>query len=159
MKKVLFTFLIINFFGIALHNNANAQTTDTFKDLIKQYEKSIESADTVLAAKIWSKSADVSFINPRGTEFGWTGVKNIYKMFGDFFTARKLQDTDEKITIYENTAWLTFDWVFDAAFKGNNQKIQTRGRETQIWHMESDGWKLVHVHYSNMPVTGQGQGF
>ena len=65
----------------------------------------------------------------------------------------------KKVSVYGDVAWLTFEWVFDATFKSNNEPLQTKGRETQIWHKEKGTWKLVHVHYSNMPVTGEGQGF
>src|SRR5690242_5081669 len=41
------------------------------KDLIAKYAKSVDDADTTLAAKVWSNSADVSFIHPRGHERGW----------------------------------------------------------------------------------------
>ena len=66
---------------------------------------------------------------------------------------------NEKVSVYGDVAWLTFEWVFDATLKVNNQKLQTKGRETQVWRKIKEEWKLVHVHYSNMPVTGQGQGF
>jgi ketosteroid isomerase-like protein len=71
----------------------------------------------------------------------------------------ELHGADKKVTVYGYVAWLTFTWVFDAAFKGNNQSIQTKGQETQLWRRRDGQWKLVHVHYSGMPVTGQGQGF
>lgn len=37
--------------------------------------------------------------------------------------------------------------------------MQTKGCETQIWRKSHNEWKLVHIHYSGMPVTGQDQGF
>lgn len=53
-----------------------------------------------------------------------------------------------------------FYWVFDAIFSGENpQEIQTKGREKQVVKKFGDEWKLVHVHYSNMPVTGEREGF
>ena len=160
MKQLFLSLIISCAFIIALGNKAMSQRTDTtFQSQIRQYEQSIDRADTILAAKLWSKGDEISFINPRSTEYGWSGIKNIYKMFADNFTDRKLHGFDEKVTVYGDVAWLTFEWIFDATFKSNNQKIQTKGRETQIWRKEKGIWKLIHVHYSGLPVTGQGQGF
>jgi hypothetical protein len=37
--------------------------------------------------------------------------------------------------------------------------ITERSRETQIYRMTGGQWRLVHVHYSAMPVTGGRRGF
>lgn len=155
---ILMLLVVTTLFGV--QQNAAAQTNNkVFAGLIRQYEQSINGADTVLAAKIWAQTPEVSFINPRGTEYGWSGVKSVYKMFRDGFTKRELHGANENVTVYGDAAWLTFTWVFDAIFKGKNQPIQTKGRETQLWHRTGGQWKLVHVHYSGMPTTGEGQGF
>ena len=58
----------------------------------------------------------------------------------------------------EDAAWSDFYWDFNATFK-DGTPIQTSGRETQVYKKEPDGWKIVHVHYSGMPVTGEREGF
>lgn len=75
------------------------------------------------------------------------------------FAKRELHGSKEKTTIYGDVAWLTFEWVFDATMKADNSPIQTKGRETQLWRKINNQWKLVHIHYSGMPVTGEKQGF
>jgi hypothetical protein len=162
IQAVVFTTIFISY-------SANSQTsqpknqyvTDSalFNTLVAQYVLSINQADTVLASKVWAHTGEVSFINPRGNEYGWNGVKNIYQMFKDNFSTRKLSFFDLKYADYGNVAWMEFYWVFDATLKMNNNPVQTKGRETQIWRKVNDEWRLVHVHYSGMPVTGQGQGF
>jgi ketosteroid isomerase-like protein len=57
-----------------------------------------------------------------------------------------------------NFAWLEFYWVFDAVTTIDNGKVQTKGRETQIWRKTGNDWHLIHVHYSDMPATVQAQG-
>jgi hypothetical protein len=47
---------------------------------------------------------------------------------------------------------------FDATQEMMNKPIQTKGRETQIWRKLDNEWRLVPIHYSGMPVTGQDQG-
>ncbi|MBN1185715.1 MAG: nuclear transport factor 2 family protein [Bacteroidales bacterium] len=65
----------------------------------------------------------------------------------------------ERYSIYDDIAIVEFYWVFDAVLKANNAQMQTKGCETQIWRKSHNEWKLVHIHYSGMPVTGQDQGF
>lgn len=71
-------------------------------------------------------------------------------MFGSSFTKRNLKSYDETIRLYGNMAVLEFYWIFDATFSGgNSEQIQTKGRE----------WRIVHIHYSGMPETGEREGF
>jgi hypothetical protein len=127
-----------------------------FNALITQYINSINEADTDLASKIWAPTTEVSFINPGGTEYGWDGIKNIYKMFRENFSARKLAFYNLKYSYYGDVSWVTFYWIFDATLKPNNNVVQTKGRETQIWRKLNSEWRLVHVHYSEVPAAGQG---
>ncbi len=158
--------------ALILNNPANSQTEQKsqsikiplpdsifFNSLVALYAQSIDQADTILASELWAPTAEISFINPGGTEYGWNGVKNIYKMFKDNFSTRKLSFFDVKFAYYNDVSWLTFYWIFDATLRINNSSVQTRGRETQIWKKVNREWRLVHVHYSGMPVIGQGQGF
>jgi hypothetical protein len=158
--------MILNSPGHAQVDYQKTQTEKTplpdsvfFKSLVTEYAQSIDQADTLLALKIWAPTSEISFINPRGTEYGWEGIKNIYTMFRENFTARKLSFYNIKYAYYGNVSWLTFYWIFNATLKTDNTAVQTRGRETQIWKKINYEWRLVHVHYSAMPVTGQGQGF
>ena len=127
-----------------------------FHSLVAHYARAIDEADTVLASKVWSPTAEISFINPQGTEYGWKGIKNIYQIFKDNFTSRKLSFSYIKFAYYGDVSWLTFNWTFDATLKTNNSAVQTKGRETQIWRKINYEWRLVHVHYSEKPVTGRG---
>jgi SnoaL-like domain len=158
---------------LILNNPANSQTEQQknqsakiplsdslfFNSLVALYVQSIDQADTTMATNIWAHTAEISFISPSGTEYGWDGVKNIYKIFKDNFSARKLSFSDLKYAYYGNVSWLTYYWIFDGTLKSNNNTVQTRGRETQIWRKINYEWRLVHVHYSEMPATDQGNSF
>lgn len=173
MKSRVINLIVALAASVVLINQANSQPgqqkgqstkiplSDSafFYSLVTQYAESINQADTILGRKIWAPTAEISFIHPRGTEYGWNGVKNIYNMFKDNFTARKLSFYNLKFAYYGDVSWVTFYWTFDATLKTNNDHVQTKGRETQIWRKINYEWRLVHVHYSGMPVTGQGQGF
>ena len=128
--------------------------------LIGSYAKSIDTADTKLASEIWATTADVSFIHPLGHEHGWEAVKtNVYaKLMGETFSERKLAVKDIVIHAYPDTAWAEFYWDFQAKLRSDGTMVTTHGRESQVYRKIDGRWRLVHVHYSGMPVTGKRQG-
>jgi ketosteroid isomerase-like protein len=129
--------------------------------LITRYAQSVDGADTRLASEIWANAADVSFIHPLGHERGWEAVKaNVYeKLMGETFSERKLDVKDVVVHAYPDTAWAEFYWEFVAKFRKDGTTLTTRGRESQVYRKTAGRWRLVHVHYSSMPVTGERQGF
>ena len=129
--------------------------------IIAKYARSVDAADTALAAEIWSQSPDVSFIHPQGHEHGFEQIKqNIYvRAMGETFSERKLTIKDINIHVYGDSAWAEFYWDFVAKLKADGSSLNTQGRETQIYRKEQGRWRLVHVHYSGAPVSGERQGF
>jgi Xaa-Pro aminopeptidase len=135
--------------------------SDVIRSLIEKYAKSVDGADTALAAEVWLDSPDVSFIHPLGHEHGFEQVKqNVYlHLMGDTFSERKLSVHDVSVHVYGDAAWAEFYWDFAAKFRKDGSPLTTHGRETQLYRKEQDRWRLVHVHYSGMPVTAERQGF
>src|SRR5664280_3210740 len=123
-----------------------------FNSLVSLYVRSIDEADTTLASEVWSHTAEISFIGPTETEYGWNGVKKIYQRFRDNFSARKLTFSNLNYFYSDDISWLTYYWMFHAT-SGTNTPAQSKGRETQIWRKINHEWRLVHVHYSGMPVS------
>ncbi len=134
---------------------------DAIRQMIAKYAQSIDEADTTLASQIWSDSPEVSFIHPLGHEHGLEQIKqNVYKhLMGDTFSERKLSIHDISVHVYGDTAWAEFYWDFAAKFRKDGSPLTTHGRETQVYRKEQGRWRLVHVHYSGMPVTQERQGF
>jgi ketosteroid isomerase-like protein len=129
--------------------------------LVASYVKSIDAADTALASTVWASTSDVSFIHPRGHERGWAAIKtNFYeRTMGVSFSERKLSVKDLVISCYGEAAWAEFYWDFAARLRSDGSEVATQGRETQVYRKLNGTWRLVHVHYSGMPVTGERQGF
>jgi ketosteroid isomerase-like protein len=139
-------------------DNRTALRNDSLEigNLVKKYAESITNADSALGSTLFMHTGEVSFIHPRGHERGWTQIKDsIYKFFDNMFINRDLRTYDEHITVYNQTVWVEFYWEFNANFKTDHTPVQSRGRETQIWRKSNGQWHIVHVHYSNMPVTGK----
>ncbi len=134
---------------------------DEIGRMIAKYATSVDEADTTLASQIWSDSPEVSFIHPLGHEHGLEQIKqNVYRhLMGDTFSERKLSIHDISAHVYEETAWAEFYWDFAAKFRKDSSRITTHGRETQVYRKEQGRWRLVHVHYSGMPVTEERKGF
>jgi ketosteroid isomerase-like protein len=156
MKKYMLTIGLILIATISF----SQQERSIIKSKIEVYKESIDNADTILGYQIWAHMPEVSFIQPRGHQHGWNEINSsIYSFFANVFSKRSLTIYNEEINVYDSVAWVTFYWTFDATFKAGNKPMQTKGRETQIWKKFDNGWRLVHVHYSSMPVTVTGQGF
>ena len=127
------------------------------RSLIEKYAKSVDDADTTLAAQVWLNSPDVSFIHPLGHEHGFEQIKqNVYmRLMGDTFSERKLSVHDVSVHVYGDAAWAEFYWDFAGQFRKDGSPLATHGRETQLYRKEQDRWRLVHVHYSGMPVSAR----
>ena len=67
------------------------------------------------------------------------------------------ESPDVAVQVYGNSAWVEFDRDFVAKFRKDRSPITTHGRETHV--KMPDGWRLVRVHYSGMPVTQERLGF
>jgi ketosteroid isomerase-like protein len=139
----------------------NSADTAAITGLIAKYAKSIDAADTTLASQIWWDSPDTSFIHPLGHERGFEQIKqNVYgRLMGDTFSERSLTPRDISIHVYGDSAIAEFYWDFFAKFRKDGSPITTHGRETQVYERKQGAWRLVHVHYSGMPATGDRQGF
>ncbi len=157
MKKIFFVAILFQLVATKIYCQAD---TSIIKSQIQKYKQAIDNADTLLASSIWAHTPEVSFIQPRGHQHGWQEINDgIYKFFGETFSKRSLNISNPKISVYDNVAWVEFYWVFDATLKKGDFPLQTKGRETQIWRKINSQWLLVHVHYSNMPITQAGKGF
>ena len=112
----------------------------------------MDAADIKLAAQVWDNSPDVSFIHPLGQAHGWDEVKGFFTdVMGGMFSERKLTPREIKVHVYGDSAWSEFNWHFTATQKKDGAKVQSDGRETQIYRKNGNRWALVHVHYSDMP--------
>jgi Xaa-Pro aminopeptidase len=150
--------------GEARANDSPADTSadsGVIRSLIEKYAKSVDDADTVLAAQVWWNSPEVTFIHPLGHEHGFEQIKqNVYlRLMGDTFSERKLNVHDISVHVYGDAALAEFYWDFAAKFRKDGSPLATHGRETQLYRKEQGRWRLLHVHYSGMPANGERQGF
>ncbi len=135
--------------------------SSAIRSLIEKYAKSVDAADTALAAEVWLDSPEVSFIHPLGHEHGFEQIKqNVYmRLMGETFSERKLSVHDVSVHVYGDAARAEFYWDFAAKFRKDGAPLATHGRETQLYQKLGGRWHLVHVHYSGMPATAERQGF
>jgi Xaa-Pro aminopeptidase len=141
--------------------SGSKDATEEIKNLIAKYAKSVSDADTDLASQVWWNSPEASFIHPLGHEHGFEQIKeNVYKrLMGETFSERKLGVHDVAVQVLGDAAVAEFYWDFVAKLRKDGSPVTTHGRETQVYRKMQDGWRLVHVHYSGMPLTGERQGF
>jgi len=141
--------------GRDLNPSEGPESAEEIKNLIAKYAKSVGDADTELASQIWWNSAEASFIHPLGHEHGFEQIKqNMYtRLMGGTFSERKLSVHDVAVQVLCDAAVAEFDWTFTAKLRKDGSPVTTHGRETQVYRKMPDGWRLVHVHYSAMPVS------
>ena len=158
MQKTMERRAALSWIGLASASafGAAESPADRIKDLVAAYARSIDAADPALGAKVWSTSADVTFIHPRGHEHGWNEIKsNVYgRLMGGMFSERKQSVRDESVRVFGDAALAEFYWVFDAKLRNGGAAVQTKGRESQVYRKTGrTTWALVHVHYSGMPAA------
>jgi ketosteroid isomerase-like protein len=127
---------------------------DQIRKLIADYAAAVDAADVKLAGQVWDQSPDVSFIHPLGHAHGWGEVQGFFTdVMGGMFSDRKLTPRDVKVHVYGDSAWSEFYWHFTATQKKDGARVQSDGRETQVYRKTGSRWVLVHVHYSAMPTS------
>jgi len=130
------------------------------QEIVKQYAQSVNELDLTKAKSLWLDATGVSFIHPRGHENGLEQIiHSFYQKTMGRFSKRELTPYDVNVTIIGDTALVVFYWKFNAIFANDNSPLQTEGRETQVMTRTSEGWKLLHIHYSGLPVNGEREGF
>lgn len=130
-------------------------------DIVRKYTQSVNKGDVQpeFIDQLWEHSPDVSNINIRGHQKGFEEIKSgFYAPLFDVLTDRNLRMvTDERepaVYIFDNTAIVEFYWKIDAKLKDGGKPISGAGRETHVLRKKDGEWKLVHLHYSGMPVKG-----
>ena len=142
-------------------DTGSAQDIAAIKKVIDQYADSITNYDLKEAERIWQTDDRTTFIHPRGNEYGWKAIRDHFygTTMHEHFSKRHLYVRDIIIQVYGDSAVAVFYWDFPAVFRTDGTEVTTHGRETQVYERTKDGWKIVHVHYSQMPITGEKQGF
>jgi ketosteroid isomerase-like protein len=119
---------------------------------IANYTKALDTGDLALAARVWWDSKDVSAITPMGHSHGWDEVKGMYQFFADNFTDRHLRARDIAVHLMGDTAWVEYNWLFDAKIKASGMAMHSEGRESEVFRKIGGAWRIVHIHYSG-PAT------
>lgn len=142
-------------------DTGSAQDIAAIKKVIDQYADSITNYDLKEVERIWQTDDRTTFIHPRGNEYGWKAIRDHFygTTMHEHFSKRHLYVRDISIQVYGDSAVAVFYWDFPAVFRTDGTEVTTHGRETQVYERTKDGWKIVHVHYSQMPITGEKQGF
>ena len=152
MKKILFVTLIALFAvsSATFARGGSESERKAVEAIVDAYIMTINDGDLELVGKIWSHDELASFIGPQGRFSGYEEVRDKLVMsFKNGFAKRNLRKDELIIVIEGKSAWAEFTWTFDSVGKDGSERT-SRGRETQIFRKEKDGWKLMHIHYSGI---------
>ncbi|MFR9603579.1 MAG: nuclear transport factor 2 family protein [Rikenellaceae bacterium] len=125
---------------------------EALRGRMNDYLSMVSDLDLEIAKGLWATSGNISIITPRSQFFGFESIMNdfLIKAFSSF-QSRKLSSLSEVINIYGDSANIQLYWNFDTV-DAKGEKRQGRGRESLIFSKCSGEWRLVHVHYSPMPL-------
>jgi ketosteroid isomerase-like protein len=145
--------------GSATNSSSTENDRKRVLAMVQMYTRSVNEGDVYpeLIENLWEHSPDVSNINIRGHQKGYEDIKQNF--YAPIFTALKMRNlrmvTDQRqpaIYFFDNTAVVEFYWEIDAVTKKDNKAINAKGRETHVLRKKEGEWKLVHLHYSGMPI-------
>jgi ketosteroid isomerase-like protein len=136
-------------------SQGNAAAADEIKGVIAKYVDAVnrEPVDLELASSVWENSPDVTLIFPLGEVRSWEHIKQgFYQgIMEGRFSERALTPRDVEIHAYGDCGWAEFTWRFVAKSRKDGSRVETNGRETQIYRkIGPHHWVLVHVHYSSL---------
>ena len=144
--------------AVALCSVGCAQTSSSERDtrdiqqVLTKYLRSVNAADPKLGSEVWLQAPDILVVTPFGRFQGWDAVRQgIYVNFlQKAFSERSVQATQISIRVVGDTAWAVFNWTFKGKL-ANGQSITTEGWESHGYQRTSQGWRIVHLHYSVPP--------
>jgi ketosteroid isomerase-like protein len=136
----------------------NVTAAAEIKQMVAKYAEAVnrEPVDLELASSVWDNSPDVTLIYPMAEVRGWDHIRqDFYQgIMEAWFSQRTLTPRDIEVHDYGDCAWAEFSWRFIAKSKKDGAKVETNGRETQIYHKAGPHrWVLVHVHYSSLSAA------
>ena len=112
-----------------------------------------EPVDLELASSVWENSPDATLIYPLAEVRGWDHIKQDFyqNVMEARFSERTLMPRDIEVHAYGDCGWAEFTWRFVAKSRKDGSRVETNGRETQIYRKTGPHrWVLVHVHYSSL---------
>ena len=159
--QVCVTAIIVLSLGLLGDARDDSADVRAIKHLLATYAASIDKADPQMAEQVFSNGPEVTFVHPLGEEHGRNQIEaDFYRnLMGATFSERTLTPENVSVHIYGNAAWSEFNWDFVAKVRKDGSAYHSQGRETQIYHREHGRWRIVHVHYSGVPVGGNLKGF
>ncbi len=102
--------------------------------------------------------AYASYVHPEFTQFGETdSILRVGKAAEITGVTEWVQESknihtemiDPRISIRENTAWITYYWS-DSGIT-NGETFATKGKSTRIFVKENGKWLCIHGHYTLLP--------
>src|SRR5262245_59889986 len=128
---------------------------DEVKTLIARQVEAINGRDMQALSRIWSQQDDILLFDvaPPGRFHGWPEIARSFNML--FEKASDLHMTVENVQVQDSgtLATATYDWAMTG--KVGETALEDRGQATEIYRREKEGWKLMHAHYSAVPVPAE----
>lgn len=142
-------------------SSVNINDKQQVLDMVNKYTQTVNKGDShpEIIDELWEHSPNVSNINIRGHQKGFQEIKEsfylpLFKVLKDRNLRMVTEEREPAVYIFDNTAIVEFYWKIDATIKKGNKHVSMSGRETHVYRKKDCKWKLIHLHYSGMPVKG-----
>jgi len=152
MKKLLFVLAIVGL-NCSLSSEKAYVNTDELKEQLISYSQSFQLAyisnNYDQASKFMSNEFETTVFNSNGTDLIVQTKENIENSgegwdFGEFIMSNHMVtiSTDQK------TAVVVFNTDGHINFENGEQNVPYATRASQTWVHTTDGWKVMHSHWS-----------
>lgn len=134
---------------------------DSIEKVVERFIHGIETLDADLIASTFD--ADAVVFQPLGPPQRFNGLPEISAAFHALFDDGRAEGQTQTVTprrknlqMFGDTAVLTFE--LGGEMPGSPNPATGRlGRRTVVLHRFADGWRIVHLHGSNVQVSPEPQ--
>ena len=125
--------------------------TESIRSLVDREMAALESGNLTELSQVWSQDKEILLFDvpPPGRFQGWNKIARVYKSYFESLTEMKLTVGELQIRVEGDIAYATYDWTMSARM--GKLDVVDRGQATSIYRLESEGWRMVHAHFSPVP--------
>ena len=117
----------------------NSQSLQILQDSFSMYEKALNENDINIMNKLFYNNDFVVRYGSAENLYGYTEIVN-FRYKRNPTTAPRVLCRNSVMLLQEDIAIINSEFV----------KGSINGRQTQVWHLFTDGWKIITAHISTL---------
>jgi ketosteroid isomerase-like protein len=132
--------------------SGNTGDLESIRALVAREVEAVNKKDLKTLSEVWSQASGISLFDvpPPGRFAGWEAIGRQFNDFFDKFSEIHLGVENVKVEVSGPIGYATYDWMMSGRM--GDYALNDRGQATAIYRKEGGTWRLVHLHYSSVPV-------